>query len=117
MLNEKDEKLLENLLKLCSGDYKLLSGEDFEDKNYKISLEKLSENEYIILKYSSGDDYLIKVTKKGKDYFECKNGEVISRAVLTRKSAVNALIGGLIGGFAGSFIAFLISFFIWWHYA
>lgn len=110
MLNEKAEKILNVVLKECSGGYKILCEEDFlSEDNVEPIIRYLDKCGYISLQYAKNGEYLLMPSYRGKQYFAQKNEEYYFRAVLCKQAAQKAFWGAVIGASAASFLLYFIT--------
>lgn len=108
MLSENAEKALALILRECGTKYKVMTDDDFEDvSNVRDVVDELSDSGYISLRYSVRGEYLLAPSYKARKYYDEKEKYYYLRAVLCRRTALFALLGGAVGSLAGVLIALL----------
>lgn len=109
MLNEKAEKILNVVLKECSGGYKVLCEEDFlSEDSVEPIVRYLDKSGYISLQYAKNGEYLLMPSYRGKQYFAQKNEEYYFRAVLCKQAAQKAFWGAVVGASAVSLFFYIV---------
>ena len=111
MLDENCENALKTIINSCAGGYTVLDSDDFGNVgDLEKTLALLSAGGYVSLRYSGSDEYLLKPTEKGANYFYGKTDKLLFKSVLRRTGALYSFFGALAGGAAVMIIALLILF-------
>lgn len=98
MLDRKTESVLFTIVNKCNGKYKILDSDDFETtENIDSHLNFLCTGGYVVMQYSSGNEYLVMPTAKGNEYFTDKNQNLTLRAVLCKSTKKSAFWGAFSG--------------------
>ncbi len=97
MINVESENVLRKIIEIAPDGYKLFTHDDFNMEEVHSILNKLNEVGLIDLKYNLNDEYLLKLTSKGKEYFLEKNQQIKSLSLSYKRAFIASLLGSLLG--------------------